>query len=694
MSNTAHSFIMSISKTFIGAFSALVVGLVAFGMTFSFSFAAFTTEERASLEASGFTSSQIDLLELLFGSTTTTTTTTSCGTTTESVSTGYVHSTTLMSGSNGAQVVALQNALNLANAAGLVADGAFGTATNAAVRAFQAGAGLGVDGIVGPTTGSAMASYTTSVTTTCEEEEGETSTGGTSVSGEFEFDGSEGSVDSYDLASPEENEALEGEDDVEIYAIEVEVDDEGHLLLDRMDIWFSNNNGAGSETDPWDYFESISLWVDGDKVAEENADSSSDWSDDENGNIAAVGTDEEYSMRFSALDIVLPADETTRISVAVTMQGTIDSDDLDAVWWVEVDDDSGFKLTDGTGFSFEDGAGEEVLEDNFDLDEEEMSGIEITLASDNPDETVIEVDKSSDTNGVEIAIFNVEETEGLDATIDAIEVEFTIVDPAGGINPAGAGTVMRKAYLFVDGDEIGSESVPATADAVTVEFDNLDWNLSGDDDKDVSVVVDFDDTNTATRYDNGTTVQVSSFEITELEDENGNDENDITLLTTTAVGEIHEVRSEGIMVELVSVSETITTAGDPGTSPSYDVGSFKVTFEATAFGEDQRIDRSAVSPAAEVAGEGIGYTLSAGTLVTASLTSSSTDSEDTVATFELDENVTRTFTLTVVVEGDDNLVELSVDSINYGLAILDTNAVFYTFNLDEFKTDELYLNAF
>jgi murein DD-endopeptidase MepM/ murein hydrolase activator NlpD len=65
------------------------------------------------------------------------------------------HPPTVKLGSSGSAVIELQNALN-AFGAGLVADGAFGPLTDAAVRAFQSSHGLVVDGIVGPITWTAL----------------------------------------------------------------------------------------------------------------------------------------------------------------------------------------------------------------------------------------------------------------------------------------------------------------------------------------------------------------------------------------------------------------------------------------------------------------------------------------------------------------------------------------------------------
>lgn len=71
---------------------------------------------------------------------------------------------TLKNGSKGADVTTLQLALNKTGGYGLTADGIFGAKTEAAVKDFQKKNKLGVDGIAGPQTWTALG-YTTTVST-------------------------------------------------------------------------------------------------------------------------------------------------------------------------------------------------------------------------------------------------------------------------------------------------------------------------------------------------------------------------------------------------------------------------------------------------------------------------------------------------------------------------------------------------
>lgn len=529
-------------------------------------------------------------------------------------------------------------------------------------------------------------------------------------------DGSEGSVNTTSAASPEDTEALEGESDVEIYAVDVELNDDGDLCLDRVDLWFSQT--ATASDDPWDYFTDVSLLVNGEVIDTMDADSSSDWTEeanagggDTNGELATAATDNEFRIRFSGLDAGLASDETTTISVAVSMVNNLDSEDEDAVWVVEIDDDAGLRLTDGTGFTFtQELSSTTTMEDSFTTGAEQAATLSLSLADDTPDSSVVEISKTADTNDVHISTYTIEEDEGVDVNISEIKVDIEISDPAGGVDPAGAGTIVRRAYLVIDGDVVGTETVAATGDNVVVTFDGLDIDVDGDSEVDVEVHVDIDDTNesaTPDRFDEGTQVWTDDFDVTEFEDETGNDEGDSNPAAVTTNGEAHELRTEGIMVEFVSQSAVKSFTADA--MGEIDQGTFEITFAVTAFGDDMYIDRSTdvavedcASAEADAAGQGVEYcydttgTDSDITDLSALVSAEGSETGDNANVFQVRKDTTREVTLQLVGQPDaDGAAQLRIESINYGTATDDTNANYYNFNLDDFKTSPyLFLNVF
>ena len=558
--------------------------------------------------------------------------------------------TLIKQGSRGTQVSDLQACMNALGFSTGVVDGIYGPMTYAGITAFQASKGYAVDGIVGPQT---APGFEMACNGNMNDDNGDDNGDNGTVD-----DGTEGSVDNYDLGSADETEALEGEEEVEIYAVDVELADDGDLLLERVDVWFSQT--ATAEDNPWDYFKEVHLLVDGDVVASEDADSSSDWSDKATGNLTTASTDNEYRMRFSGLDSVFSSDDTTTVSVAVTMVNTIDSNDQDAVWVVGIDSDSGFRWVDGTGFIFTEG--DTGLEDSFTVGNEETASIDISLSSDNPDPQVLEVDDNSDTNDVTVSIYNVEESQGVDVNITEIDVDLTVADPSGGVDltGSGAGAIIKRAHLVVDGDVIGTETVTSTdtfanntGDSVveTITFDNLDWDLDADDDMDVEVVLDFKDTNDSARYDNGTTVTVTDFEITELEDANGNDEGDITTLTFTTDSETHEVRDEGIMVEFVGSSYVKTPSETTGINETVE---FTLEFDVTAFGDDMWVDQTCAVGTTGTDVDAIEVSLD-NDADGSSTTCTDVDSTGDEGTngFEVKEGQTETFTVTILGNGGE-----------------------------------------
>lgn len=380
----------------------------------------------------------------------------------------------------------------------------------------------------------------------------------------------EGSIDEVTIASADESEALEGQKEVEVYAFDVKLDDNGPLQLQRVDIHFGEASGGTASTKPWDYFEEISLTVDGEIVATIDTSTSSGWSSKSDGMLSDGDTANEYRLRFTGLEETLPSDESTKIAMLVSVEDTLDSDDESAVWQVEATE---MRVMDETGFvsAYNEGmgAGEIALEETFGMDAAEMAALEYSVATDDIEAQTIEVSKTSDTNGVDIFAFEIEETEGIDVNIGEMTMTFATT--------GNEASVLKKAYLVQDGTVVGTESM-VNGGALT--FDNLDIDIEGDSTSEFVVRVDIEDTNDGARYAEGSTVEVTVNDITELTDAMGNDEDDIADLAIDLDSEQHVLRSEGIKVEVTEAKTTVTAVDDANN----DIVEFTWTVDITAFG--------------------------------------------------------------------------------------------------------------
>ncbi len=501
-----------------------------------------------------------------------------------SASASYTHTGVLKMGMTSSQVQSLQKTLNgggfLISTTGAGSPGMesmyFGAKTKAAVMSFQVAKGLMADGVVGAQTGTALAAMTDGSVTTpgatlpagCvagamfSATTGQPCTGGSTTTGTVS---GEGSVKEFSIGSAEDSDISEGQTGIELVSIDVELEDDGALKLDRFDLYMGELNGGTHSSKPWDYFKSVSLFAGSTKIASMKVDSASDWSEY---NVGTLGTSaQEYRLRFSGLSATLPSDDTTAISVQFDAVSNLDSADEGATWQFGTEADS-FRFSDGTGFVFTDGGD---LADSFTFDTALEAGLTISSSSNDPDASVVEVDDSSDTNGVKIAAFEIEEDEGVDVNITEMTVTLATSDTIT--------DVAKKLYLYNGSTVVGSETVTGT----TVTFDNIDLDIDADDTVEITVKVDLDDTNDQVRYQNGDTIQVTAVNLTEYEDEFGNDDGDFTESGSFA-GNIHTLFADGINISLVGSPTTEIT--DDGVAGYTSTAQFTWVVDVTAFGDN------------------------------------------------------------------------------------------------------------
>lgn len=623
----------------------------------------------------------------------------------------YMHTVTLKQGSTGPQVVSLQATLG-----GLVTDGSFGPMTKAAVMAFQTSKGLTADGVVGPMTGAALSgvmtggsypagcSSTSGYSTTtgmpcsggttlpagCSSTAGYSSTTGAKCDGSTTgtttspLTGGAGSITVDNLSTYSSEEVGEGESNVKVLAFTVEADDESDVDLSSVKVEFVES-GATSSENLDDYADSVSVWMGSTKVGEADVSTFSENSD-------------VWTKSISLSGAVVRAGDKETLTVAVSALDNLDSGDIDSdAWAVDV---LNVRFEDADGVVTTEDTDGDTLDQSFDFTDFATSAdVELKAAlNDSDDEInlahVIDVDDSDDTNDEPLLSFTLEAAGDSDIHLTQLPVLLTVV------GPTNVDDMITNITLWHGNDEIASDSVGSAVGGTEVyTFEDLDVDIAAGDKEEFMVKVDLKSTGDVD-LDNGDTIKAeldgTRVDLIEAEDEQGEDVGTGDL-TGTALGEASAVYDTGITATFSSASETTTFSGDA--AGEEDIAQFKVTFKVSSFDGDMRIDRSCEEAGADAAGQGIEYTLTGddNDAPACSFTSSSTDSEDTSDTFEVDEGTTRTFTLTVSATGDDDasgdFISVAISSINWGTATDDTNANYYTFNLDEFKTDTLFVNS-
>jgi len=494
----------------------------------------------------------------------------------------YTWTRSLSAGTEGGDVMKLQQFLNADADTRVAATGAgsvgaetmyFGPATAAAVSKFQVKYRADIlspvnlvnpTGFFGPSSIAKANSLCSGAPVVdgeeTEEEEEEEDEDSVTLQGEA-------TLDNFELADGETT-VEEGDTDAVIGEITVEFRD-GDASISRIDVTL---DGAALAARPWDAFETLSLWVDGDMVAEIDADKKRSYLNENAGEI-----------RFSGLNIVAMEDEELEILIGATIQGNVDTDEQ-TVWTLEVSSMRFFDA-DGVAETVSDPAGSDSAE--FEIQEAGTDEeIKISLASSNPAASDIVVDTDTDTDDVTIMVADIE-AEDNDIELTSVVVR---VDTANGTTT----DVVDTAYVVIDGQSFKAQSLgllsngKSQASSTNPNFVWYFFDIDGDvvidegDEVQMEVVIDFNDTNDGARYTNGVTVQAS---VTQTERNlwaaEGADDLGTSQFKGTAVGKVHTLVAEGILVPVDGFSSSVRTLGQNDT-----IGEFKLEFEVTAVEDD------------------------------------------------------------------------------------------------------------
>ena len=447
-----------------------------------------------------------------------------------------------------------------------------------------------------------------------------------------------------------ESDIEEGQEDVVIGELTVEFAN-GDAEISRLDFAIledGEDDTVGSGVaQPWDAFETFSLWIDGDKIAEVDASDEDDYLDEDDG-----------TFRFSNLNIVAMEDAEVEILIGASMQNNLDADELTdwSLYATEIRffDADGVATTENGRDDLSGNDSTISSENSADFEavpEGDGDELELRSSSADPDETTIIVDENDTTDAMFFAFdLDASDSDG-DVELNSVFVNVTISTNASS-TAEGIDGLVRDFYIEIDGDKFKAESYTGTGTTARVEFDiDGDYVIDAGDRVTVEVFAEFEEMDGNSGFQ-GTTINGSVVQA-DIDAEAAEDIN--VEGSSTVAGEFHPVRSEGISVEFDEDRSETSTNGNTVT--------FTYVVEVTAVGDDQTIaiadfNDTIVDPAGSPTPT-IARTLDA--------RGGGVD-EVSPDVFEIDESQTATFTFKVFVTtdaaGDAGLYSITLDNID------------------------------
>lgn len=411
-----------------------------------------------------------------------------------------------------------------------------------------------------------------------------------------QFDGDEETdINSFEVNDADDTNLNEGEEDVVLAEVEFDVED-APARLTRADFVF---DGEGNdEEDPWDVFDALWLEIDGDKVAEVEADDRDEW--DEDNYDSGTGDDgyDEARIRFSKINHDFDIDDNHKVLLVGDIAGSVDgADGGTADWDIFVpnrNSSDGFLFIDPSGIIYYQGEGDSSASDIAEITIGEEGGDdELTVrdSDEDPSATGIEVEdtESSDYETVHVFEIDVDE-DSADLTFN--DIYFTLIT-----GTADVADVVKEVQIEVDGDVYSDWSFSSPTDGadseVQIQIDlDGDLEVDSDDTVDVEVQVKFKAAD-GINYDEGETITVlvQSSDVDDWDVENG-DDLDSAQLKGNSEGDTHTLLINGATVELSSTSTQVLDSSDTVKS---DISRFTFVVEVNAFDDPIYIDTTASS---------------------------------------------------------------------------------------------------
>ena len=483
----------------------------------------------------------------------------------------------------------------------------------------------------------------------------------------------EADLEDFEVDDAADDEIQEGQTDVPIAELTVRFEN-GDAELDRIEFQILADGETNTDdVEPWDVFEDISIWVDGDMVASTPADDEDDWLDEDNGTI-----------RLSGLGLVAEEDEDLDIIVAATIQNGLETTPAEIGQWnLGVEE---IRFFDADGVSDDDDGTDEIgsVTISFDIQEEgDEDELFVRSSSNDPDSTTLELEDDESSDYITIFAFDLDtEDSESDIQIEGIVVDIDATSDGTAVL-ADINDIIDDAVLVVNGEHY--DDVDINTNNLDFDLDDEDFYIDAGERVEVELRIEFEALSLE-----GATIEASvdsaNVDAEGAEDLTGSQ------LSGSARGEEHTLRTEGAILEPGSFNESLKVNDDQDTTD--DEGDFSLTFEVTAFESDLYVNPSAFrGTGATTAGvsytieDGSGAEIATGTAVD-SLTSSA--EEEGSGRFLVEEGETETFTLSVEFDpATEGFFQVQLWSLNFNVADADPNTVQRALDESDYETDSL-----
>ncbi len=606
---------------------------------------------------------------------------------------GSVWARDLTVGATGADVMALQKFLNMSAATQVAATGAgapgmetstFGPATRAAVIKFQtANAITPAAGYVGPVTRTTIAAKCSGTTPGMPGTPGTpTPTTPTTPVG---LTGGEGQIHDIDSLGDVDTSVDEGDSDVKVLGVEFKAKN-SDVSVQRVDVDVKTHSGDGSSR-LTNYVDSVSLWLDGKKLA--TIDASDITKDSSN----------VYSFRFTGINGVVREDKKANMYVSFDVVSNMDSTDDADTWVVNIPQD-GIRAVDAAGISdtYVTSANSTTLTETVTFNTASAGGLSISVGTNNPLVGLVTIASTTETKDVTI----------LEVKVKAKNSDVTIHDFPIGVAVSGASNVsgiVKRVRLMQGSTVLGTETASTgTYNAIT--FDNVDFDINEGDTVTLKVVADIADADSG-EPDNGDTLTASTTAALtgwDAEDTQGDTLTESTDITGSAAGAAQSFfTGQGITLTYKS-SSALKTAGTLAGTP--DSVNFTIVFSAKNSGDDTVYFDGDVAVGGVVAAAGTiswatttdsstGTTTGTYGFGTGIVTANVTDADDVNNSgdkrFVLDAGQTRDFTFAVTINagGDNVAAGVKLTGFSWDTTSQDATGNLYNFDLGSFNTSTI-----